>query len=343
MITTKTTTKTLSAKIQTEEAVHFVKAAFEKHLTSHLPLTKVSAPMTVLQGTGVNDDLNGIERPVAFPVKAMNDQPAEVVQSLAKWKRLRLAEYELPPESGIYTNMNALRPDEETGPLHSIFVDQWDWEMVMHPEQRSLQFLKTQVRKIYGAMLQTEDDLAQEYSFLSPSLPSEITFLHAEELLKEFPTLSPKEREAEASKKFGAIFLIGIGGALENGAPHDGRAPDYDDWSTPTSPMTKGLNGDIILWNAVLQQAFEISSMGIRIDAEVLQHQLQLRKAESRTKLFYHKELLSGRLPQTIGGGIGQSRLVMFLLKKKHIGEVQASIWCEETRRRYREDGIYLL
>lgn len=342
MITTKPITS-LSKKLQTEEAVHFVKTAFEKQLKTQLLLTKVSAPAIVLKGTGINDDLNGIERPVSFPVKAMEEQPAEVVQSLAKWKRLRLAEYEVSPGSGIFTDMKALRPDEELGPLHSIFVDQWDWEMVMLPEERSLHFLKTQVRKIYRAMLSTEAELAQEYPLLSPSLPSEITFLHTEELLKEFPTHSPKEREAEAAKKYGAIFLIGIGGELENGAPHDGRAPDYDDWTTPTSPTTKGLNGDIILWNEVLQQPFEISSMGIRINAEVLQQQLQQRKAETRTRLYYHKELLYGRLPQTIGGGIGQSRLVMFLLKKKHIGEVQASIWPEETRRRYREDGIYLL
>ena len=343
MITTKTTTKTLSGKIQTEEAVHFVKAAFEKHLTSHLPLTKVSAPMTVLQGTGVNDDLNGIERPVAFPVKAMDDQKAEVVQSLAKWKRLRLAEYELPPESGIFTNMNALRPDEETGPLHSIFVDQWDWEMVMRPEQRSLPFLKAQVRKIYRAILKTEAELAQEYPFLPPSLPSKITFLHSEDLLKEFPDLSPKEREARAAKQFGAIFLIGIGGNLAHGQPHDGRAPDYDDWTTPTTPETKGLNGDIIFWNPVLEKPFEISSMGIRVDARVLQKQLEIRRAEDRKTLYFHKKLLSGKLPQSIGGGIGQSRLGMFLLKKRHIGEVQTSIWPESIRKECLSCGIELL
>lgn len=342
MIASKTITP-LSDKLQTEEAVHFVKTAFEKQLKTQLSLTKVSAPSVVLKGTGINDDLNGIERPVAFPIKAMEEQSAEVVQSLAKWKRLRLAEYGLSSGTGIFTDMKALRPDEEIGPLHSIFVDQWDWEMVIPPEDRSLEFLKAQVRKIYRAIVETATDLAAEYPLLTPSLPSEITFVHTEELLKEFPQLSPKEREAEAAKRFGAVFLIGIGGELENGEPHDGRAPDYDDWTTPTSPDTKGLNGDIIVWNSVLQQPFEISSMGIRVDPDVLQLQLQHRKMESRSQLFYHRELLSGRLPQTLGGGIGQSRLVMFLLKKKHIGEVQASIWPEEIRLKCKQDGIYLL
>ena len=333
----------LSDKLLAEEAVHFVKTDFEKHLKTHLSLTKVSAPFVVLKGTGINDDLNGIERPVSFPIKAMQEQPAEVVQSLAKWKRLRLAEYGLPSGTGIFTDMRALRPDEEVGALHSIFVDQWDWEIVIDQEDRSLAFLKAQVRKIYRAIIQTATDLAEEYHIPTPALPAQITFVHAEELLKEFPGLTPKEREAEAAKRFGAIFLIGIGGELANGEPHDGRAPDYDDWTTPTSPTTKGLNGDIVVWNSVLQQPFEISSMGIRVDPKVLQLQLLQRKMENRTQLFYHRELLSGRLPQTLGGGIGQSRLVMFLLKKRHIGEVQASIWPEEVKSKCEKEGIYLL
>ena len=342
-MTETTTTVHLSSKLKTEEAIHFVKSAFEKQIRTYLPLTKVSAPMTVLQGTGINDDLNGIERPVSFPIKALDEQPAEVVQSLAKWKRIRLAEYNLKPGMGILTDMKALRPDEETGPLHSIFVDQWDWEMVMLPGEKSLSFLKTQVKKIYSSILKTEAELARVHPSFSPILPSEITFLHTEDLLKEFPQLSPKEREAEAAKKFGAIFLIGIGGDLLTGEPHDGRAPDYDDWSTPTSQTTKGLNGDIIFWNPVLEQAFEISSMGIRVDAAVLQEQLSIRRMESRKSLFYHRELLAERLPHSIGGGIGQSRLCMFLLKKKHIGEVQASIWSDDIRRKCKEDGISLL
>lgn len=342
MTQTKTSVS-LSSKLKTEEAIHTVKAAFERHLTSQLPLTKVSAPAVVLQGTGVNDDLNGVERPVSFPVKALAEQKAEVVQSLAKWKRLRLAEYELAPGDGIFTDMKALRPDEETGPLHSVFVDQWDWEMILYPEQRHLDFLKSQVRKIYFAILETERELALKYPLLTPFLPTDITFLHSEDLLEEFPDLSPKQREAEAAKKFGAIFLIGIGGTLKNGEPHDGRAPDYDDWTTPTSSATKGLNGDIIFWNPVLRQPFEISSMGIRVDPEVLLKQLSIRKVEDRRSLFYHKTLLSGQLPQTIGGGIGQSRLCMFLLRKRHIGEVQVGIWSESYIARLQSEDIFLL
>lgn len=342
MITTKPAAA-LKNRLQTEEAVDFVKTAFEKELKAQLPLTKVAAPAVVLQGTGINDDLNGIERPVSFPIKAMQERPAEVVQSLAKWKRLKLAQYGLPPGTGIYTDMKALRPDEEIGPLHSIFVDQWDWEMVMHPHERSLSFLKDRVKKLYTALLKTAEKVAETYPLLSLGLPSEITFLHTEDLLAEFPKLSPKEREAAAAKKFGAIFLIGIGANLENGEPHDGRAPDYDDWSTPTSGRTRGLNGDIILWNPVLQLPFEISSMGIRVDSETLQQQLYLRKMEERKRLFYHQELLQNRLPQSIGGGIGQSRLAMFLLQKKHVGEVQASIWPEEMRSNCEKDGVYLL
>ena len=343
MKTTTSTPTILSERLQTEEAVHFVKAAFEKQLTAQLPLVKVSAPMTVLQGTGVNDDLNGIERPVAFPMKAMDEQRAEVVQSLAKWKRLRLAQYGVPAGKGIYTDMRALRPDEQTGPLHSIFVDQWDWEMVMDQHDRNLDFLKTQVRRIYEAILKTEAAVLDTYPQITPLLPSEITFIHTEDLLKEYPHLSSKERETEAVKRFGAVFLIGIGGELANSEPHDGRAPDYDDWTTPTSSGTKGLNGDIIFWNPVLEQAFEISSMGIRVDAEVLKQQLELRKAEQRKDLFFHKELLAKKLPQTIGGGIGQSRLAMFLLRKRHIGEVQASIWPEDTQQECLDLGIELL
>ncbi len=336
-------TRIISEKLQTEEAIDFAKLYFEQQLKSQLPLTKVSAPAIVLQGTGINDDLNGIERPVAFPIKSMQEQPAEVVQSLAKWKRLRLKEYGLQPGTGIYTDMKALRPDEDLGKLHSIFVDQWDWELVMQPEDRHLEFLKLQVEKIYRAIKDTEVQLSEKYPGLSPFLPSEITFLHAEDLLEKFPYLTAKERENRAAKEFGAVFLIGIGGELDHGEAHDGRAPDYDDWSTPTSASTKGLNGDILFWNPILEQAFEISSMGIRVDSAVLEHQLKVRKAETRKSLYYHTELLQGRLPQTIGGGIGQSRLCMFLLKKQHIGEVQAGIWPAEMREEYRSQGIYLL
>ncbi|WP_423819824.1 aspartate--ammonia ligase [Salinimicrobium sp. TIG7-5_MAKvit] len=333
----------LSQKLETEEAVEFVKSEFEKHLKSQLSLVKISAPTVVLHGTGINDDLNGIERPVGFPIKAMQERRAEVVQSLAKWKRLRLREYEFEPGMGIVTDMKALRPDEELGPIHSISVDQWDWEKVILPEDRQLEFLKTQVRSIYSSLLATQAAITKNYPLLSLDLPEEITFLHTEDLLQKYPHLSPKQREDRAAKEFGAVFLIGIGGILESGEPHDGRAPDYDDWSTPTSASTKGLNGDILVWNSVLEQAFELSSMGIRVDKKTLELQLQERKAEDRKSLYYHDQLLSEKLPQTIGGGIGQSRLCMFLLQKRHIGEVQASIWPDEMRQELKTEGVFLL
>ena len=339
----KTLTQTLSQRLVAEEAIDLVKSTFEKQLKSRLSLTRVSAPSVVLHGTGINDDLNGIERPVGFPIKAMQERRAEVVQSLAKWKRLRIKDYELEPGFGIVTDMKALRPDDEIGPMHSIFVDQWDWEKVMAPHERQLDFLKQQVSLIYEAILETEVALATQHPHLSPILPSKITFLHAEDLLEKYPHLSAKQREDEAAKEFGAVFLIGIGGELQGGEPHDGRAPDYDDWSTPTSPRTKGLNGDILVWNPVLKKAFELSSMGIRVDAKVLEHQLKLRQAECRRELYYHQQLLAGKLPQTIGGGIGQSRLCMFLLRKKHIGEVQVSIWPEAMKQDLQSQGIYLL
>lgn len=343
MITTTATSKVLSEKLATEEAVHFTKMTFEQQLKKQLPLTKVSAPAIVLQGTGINDDLNGIERPVSFPIKAMQERPAEVVQSLAKWKRLRLKEYDLPPGQGIVTDMKALRPDEDLGSLHSIFVDQWDWEMVITREDRELEFLKARVKEIYTAIKETEKLVTSEYPWLSAVLPEKITFLHTEDLLEKYPDLSPKEREDMAAREYGAVFLIGIGGELAHGEIHDGRAPDYDDWSTTTSARTKGLNGDILVWNPVLERSFEISSMGIRVDPETLARQLSIRKAEARAGLFYHSQLLAGELPQTIGGGIGQSRLCMFLLQKQHIGEVQAGIWPEEMRVECREKGIALL
>ncbi|MCY2685978.1 aspartate--ammonia ligase [Salinimicrobium sp. TH3] len=339
----KTTLQQQSQKLETEEAVHFVKAEFEKHLKEKLSLVRVSAPTVVLQGTGINDDLNGIERPVGFPIKEMQEQRAEVVQSLAKWKRLRLKEYELEPGLGIVTDMKALRPDDELGPMHSISVDQWDWEKVMAPEDRHLEFLKQQVSRIYEGILATEAAVTSRYPLLTPILPAEITFLHTEDLQEKYPRLSSKERENMAAKEYGAVFLIGIGGELQGGEFHDGRAPDYDDWSSPTSATTKGLNGDILVWNPVLEKAFELSSMGIRVDAAILEQQLKMRQAETRSQLFYHKQLLEGKLPQTIGGGIGQSRLCMFLLRKEHIGEVQVSIWPEAMRKEMQRKRIYLL
>ena len=344
-MTTATVTpyQSLLSLRQTEAAIDFVKTTFEKELAQSLHLVKVSAPLFVLDGTGINDDLNGIERPVAFPIKGMQEQKAVVVHSLAKWKRMRLQQLDIPAGEGLYTNMHALRPDEDFTPIHSIYVDQWDWEKVMEPQQRTLPFLKATVKKIYAALKVTEQKVYELYPQIKPVLPQEITFLHAEDLLQQYPTLTPKQRETEAARTYGAVFIIGIGGALSHGQPHDGRAADYDDWSTPTSDGYKGLNGDIILWNPVLETAFEISSMGIRVDKEALLQQLAERDCLERRHLLFHQQLLSGGLPQSIGGGIGQSRTCMFLLRKAHIGEVQASIWPEEVVKDCAERGIPLL
>lgn len=343
METIQTTTDVLTARFLTEESVALVKSEFERQLSLALDLKKISAPMIVLKGTGVNDDLNGIERAVKFPIKGMREQPAEVVQSLAKWKRIRLKEYQVEPGVGILTDMRALRPDEDLTPIHSIFVDQWDWELAMPEERRDLDFLKTAVTKIYSAMLAVEKQVAELFPENFGILPEEITFIHSEELLQKYPHLTPKQRENAAAKEFGAIFLMGIGGKLSHGEPHDGRAPDYDDWTTPSEDGHSGLNGDIIVWNPVLEQAFELSSMGIRVDAETLARQLALTGQEERAQLYYHQQLLGGQLPQSIGGGIGQSRLCMFLLKKRHIGEVQVSIWPESLREECAAKGIHLL
>ena len=312
---------------QTEKAIKAVKDMFQENLSAQLALLRVTAPMMVLSGQGLNDDLNGTERPVVFPVKSLADAPAEVVHSLAKWKRLKLAQLGVVPGRGIYTDMNALRPDEELDNIHSIYVDQWDWEKVMTPEQRNLDFLKQTVRRIYEAVKVTENKLYVEFPQIIPMLPDEIKFIHSEELLQRYPGLNAKERENAITKEYGAVFVIGIGGKLSNGEVHDGRASDYDDWSTPTGDGYFGLNGDILLWNPVLKCAFEISSMGIRVDAHALHRQLAERGQLNKEHLYFHRLLLDGKLPHSIGGGIGQSRLCMFLLRKAHIGEIQSAIW----------------
>ena len=304
---------------QTEKAIKAVKDMFQLNLSAQLALLRVTAPMMVLSGQGLNDDLNGVERPVKFPVKGMNEAPAEVVHSLAKWKRLKLGELGVEPGRGIYTDMNALRPDEDLDNIHSIYVDQWDWEKVMLPEQRTSFFLHKTVRRIYEAVKVTENKLYVEFPQIVPILPEEIFFISAEELLQRYPDKSPKERENAIAKEYGAVFIQGIGGKLSNGEAHDGRAADYDDWQ---------LNGDILLWNPVLESAFEISSMGIRVDAEALHRQLAERGQLWKEELYFHKLLLEGKLPQTIGGGIGQSRLCMFLLRKAHIGEIKGGFLC---------------
>ncbi|MCG6190960.1 aspartate--ammonia ligase [Maribellus maritimus] len=328
---------------QTEQAIKQIKDFFQMNLASELRLRRVTAPLFVKQGTGINDDLNGIERPVSFPMKDLNETVAEIVQSLAKWKRLALADLEIKPGFGIYTDMNAIRPDEELTNIHSLYVDQWDWERVITSEERNLDFLKFVVRRIYSALVRTEFLVSENYLDIQPELPEEITFLHTEDLAKEYPDLTPFERENEAAKKHGAIFVTGIGGELPDGKIHDGRAPDYDDWITATTEGHRGLNGDIVIWNNVLNRSFEISSMGIRVDKKSLMQQLKYRGLEERKELMWHRKLLNDELPLTIGGGIGQSRLCMYFLRKAHIGEIQSSIWPEEMIEKCKVNGIHLL
>ncbi len=328
---------------QTEKAIKLIKDFCQENLSSELRLRRVTAPLFVLHGTGINDDLNGVERPVTFAVKEMDDARAEVVQSLAKWKRLMLAHYGIPVGYGIYTDMNAIRPDEELSNIHSLYVDQWDWEKVITAKQRDIDFLKKIVNQIYAVLLRTEFVVYENYPTIKPMLPEEITFVYAEELAERYPGLAPKEREFEITKEHGAVFVIGIGGKMSNGEVHDGRAPDYDDWTTPNSGGYKGLNGDILIWNPVLRQSFEISSMGIRVDKEALLRQLDLAGANNRKELMFHKKLLKDELPLSIGGGIGQSRLCMYLLRKAHIGEVQASLWPDEMVQQCAEHNIYMV
>ena len=328
---------------ETEKAIKDVKDMFQDNLSAQLALLRVTAPIVVMSGTGLNDDLNGIERPVSFEIKDMGGRKAEIVHSLAKWKRMKLAQMGVRPGRGIYTDMNALRPDEELDNIHSIYVDQWDWEKVILPQQRNLAFLKNTVRRIYEAVKVTENKLFVDFPQLTPVLPDAIYFIHSEELLRMYPDLSPKEREDAVTRLHKAVFIIGIGGQLSDGTVHDGRSSDYDDWSSANGDGFNGLNGDLLLWNPVLQSSFEISSMGIRVDQEALQRQLEIRNEQWKSSLYYHSELLSGKLPCTIGGGIGQSRLCMFLLRKAHIGEIQSSIWPEEMRTECIKAGIELV
>ncbi|MDD2243016.1 MAG: aspartate--ammonia ligase [Dysgonamonadaceae bacterium] len=325
-----------------EQAIKEIKLKFQDELLQALNLIRVTAPLFVLSGTGINDNLNGVERPVSFEIPAVGGKKAEIVHSLAKWKRMKLGAYGIEPGKGLYTDMNAIRADEELDNLHSLYVDQWDWERTITATDRNLDFLKEIVRKIYQALRNTESSISNSYPHIKPILPTEITFIHSEDLQVEYPSLSSKERENKAAKKYGAIFIIGIGGELADGKIHDGRSPDYDDWSTPTSDKYKGLNGDIIVWNPVLESAFEISSMGIRVDKTALVLQLKIRGCEDRKELLFHKSLLEDKIPLSIGGGIGQSRLCMFLLRCVHIGEVQVSIWPEEMQKLCAENNIIL-
>ena len=327
----------------TELAIKLIKHNFQKKLAEALDLRRVTAPLFVLSGTGLNDDLNGVERPVSFPVKDLGERRAEVVHSLAKWKRAKLGAYGIAPGYGLYTDMNAIRADEELDNLHSLYVDQWDWEKSIEEKDRNLEYLKKTVRQIYKAIKETEKIVYENFPHITPRLPEDITFIHSEELLREYPDMSPVERESAAAKKYGAIFLIGIGAPLSNGEPHDGRAPDYDDWISDNEDGFQGLNGDIIVWDSVLGRSFELSSMGIRVSPESLLRQLEVRGCPERAELNFHRRLLNMELPYSIGGGIGQSRLCMYLLQKAHIGEVQASIWPEEQVEECRKAGILMM
>ena len=319
---------------ETEKAIKFVKDAFQRNFVKNFGFERVSAPLFVVSKKGVNDDLNGVERAVRFDVLEQDGREAEIVHSLAKWKRIALKRYGFRGGEGLYTDMNAIRRDDKCDNVHSIYVDQWDWEMVISKEQRTPEFLKMAVSRIVGAIVDTLEETKKNFPVIDLKLKREVTFVSAQELLDRYPDLDAHGRETAAAKEYGTVFLTGIGGALSDGKPHDGRAPDYDDWN---------LNGDILFYDEILGESLEISSMGIRVDAESLVAQLKTAGAESRLAYDYHKDILSGELPLTIGGGIGQSRLCMLLLQKAHIGEVQVSLWPDEMRARCEAAGIHLL
>ena len=319
--------------IETQQAIKDLKDFFENRLGERLKLTRVSSPLFVLPETGTNDNLNGVEKPVSFQVTYLN-KDAEIVHSLAKWKRMALKKYGFSVGRGIYTDMNAIRKDEELDNLHSLYVDQWDWELVINKEDRTKETLQKVVKTLYKVFKETEEHVHNIYPEVGCELPEEITFITSQELLDMYPDLTPKEREDAIVREKKAVFLMQIGKTLSTGEKHDGRSPDYDDWD---------LNGDILFYNSVLDRAIELSSMGIRVDEEALERQLKIAKCEDRKKLDYHKALLEGKLPYTIGGGIGQSRICMFFLNKAHIGEVQVGIWPEKMIEECSEAGIELL
>lgn len=320
-------------EFDTQNAIALVKDKFASELCDSLDLSRVSAPLFVKQGSGLNDDLNGVERPVSFDILETGEV-AEVVHSLAKWKRMALLKYGFPLHTGLYTDMNAIRRDEECDNIHSIYVDQWDWEKVITSEDRTEEYLKSTVRSIYGALLRTAKEVSKKFPVIECYLPDKITFITTYELEEKYPNLSPKQREDAIASEYGAVFIMKIGDKLKSGQKHDGRAPDYDDWN---------LNGDIVIYNRVIDRAFEISSMGIRVDRESLLRQLKAEGKEERLNYEFHKLLISGALPLTIGGGIGQSRLCMLLLHKAHVGEVQVSIWPEKEIKKCKALGINLL
>lgn len=319
---------------ETEIAIKYVKDYFERELANQLNLTRVSAPLFVEPQSGLNDTLNGVERPVSFGVKEQNDKPFEIVHSLAKWKRLALKRYGFLPGEGLYTDMSAIRRDEDTDNIHSVYVDQWDWEKIITKGERNIPTLKNIVRRVYDALRYTEKFLAEKYGYIHPILPDEICFMTTQQLEDMYPDKTPKERELLITREKGAVFLMKIGGNLDSGKPHDGRAPDYDDWE---------LNGDILVYYPVLDIALELSSMGIRVDEETLLRQLEIRGCMDRAQLPFQRALLNGELPYTVGGGIGQSRICMFFLRKAHIGEVQASVWPEDMIEMCAAAGIHIL
>lgn len=330
------------SKLQTEIAISSIKDFFSVELIKNLDLIKIASPIMVEGNTGINDDLNGIEQPVQVHIQNY-DNKVEIVQSLAKWKRTRLHELEIEENIGILTDMKAIRPDESISDIHSYYVDQWDWEKHINQHNRTLSFLKKEVKKIYNAIKSTALYVESEFEGTALHLPSEIFFIHSENLLKLFPNLNPKERENEICKLHKAVFIIGIGGELSHGQSHDGRAPDYDDWSSLNEEGYNGLNGDIVVWNPVLNRAFELSSMGIRVNSKSLITQLRLARCEQRLSLHFHDQLQNDIYPQSIGGGIGQSRLCMFLLQKKHIAEVQPSVWPKSTIDYLQENNLICL
>lgn len=319
---------------ETEVAIKKVKDYFEKRLSEDLKLTRVSAPLFVKRETGLNDNLNGVERPVAFDMKELKDETIEIVHSLAKWKRMALHRYGFSVEEGLYTDMNAIRRDEDLDNLHSIYVDQWDWEKIIRKEDRNMEKLREIVKTIFRVFKETEEYICSQYPQIEKELPEDIFFITTQELEDLYPDSTAKEREDAICKDKGAVFIMQIGGVLKSGEKHDGRSPDYDDWK---------LNGDILFWNSTLQRAFELSSMGIRVDEKALEEQLKVAGCEERKEFEFHKMLLEGKLPYTVGGGIGQSRICMYFLRKAHIGEVQASIWSDEMIKECEKAKIYLL
>ncbi len=319
---------------ETEKALKFVKDTFQKKFIEALSLERISAPLFVKSRTGINDDLNGVERAVRFDIKEQEGVTAEIVHSLAKWKRVALAKYGFKPGEGIYTDMNAIRRDDHCDNQHSIYVDQWDWEMVITAEQRKTEFLQEIVKKIVGAICDTLDETKKQFKQIDLELCRDIKFITTQELEDMYPEATPKERESLITKEYKTVFLMCIGGELKSGEKHDGRAPDYDDWK---------LNGDILFWDEVLGESIELSSMGIRVDGASLRSQLEIADCEDRLNLEYHKGILSGKYPLTIGGGIGQSRLCMLLLQKAHIGEVQVSLWPDEMVEVCHSAGIWIL